>query len=167
MTQPLFKIGSVYREKSGALVELRKPNESLPWSLDEAAAFRLDGSYEYGSRNLSDGVCCVCPEVEEYHLIPGELHQVDGAWIPITEQPMSVYFADAQEEKAAESQPTLGELLLGRKITAADLEMIARDGISAPKPAVVALPAAPTAHPAIAALTHLGQVDHRFGLGVR
>jgi hypothetical protein len=77
---------------------------------------------------------------------------------PITEQPMSVYFADAQEEGSFGEADDLADWL--------DLNqaMIARDGPAAPKPAVVALPAAPTAHKAIAGLTCLADRDHRFGL---
>jgi hypothetical protein len=45
--------------------------------------------------------------------------------------------------------------------------LIAEPTPAAPKPAVVALPAAPTAHPAIAGLLVVGAVDHRLGSAFR
>jgi hypothetical protein len=98
----------------------------------------------------------------------------------ITEQPMSVYFADAQEEKPAEwgaglTAQQMYDLLrnpytrppITPVVIDPNAAMIARDGPAAPKPAVVALPAAPTAHPAIAGLLVVGAVDHRLGSAFR
>jgi hypothetical protein len=158
MTQ-LFRIGGIYWNGNG----------DGPWEITSEPASR-EGAFAIRSAstgtNIPSGWFLNSGEYVRdagrpscMHLIPGELHQVDGAWVPITEQPMSVYFADAQESEWVSLGCTKGD-------HPADLAMIARDGIAAPKPAVVALPAAPTAHKAIAGLTFLGAVDHRLGARV-
>jgi hypothetical protein len=87
---------------------------------------------------------------------------------PITEQPMSVYFAETEDKPASNCRfcgTHEGSYHLDGCVRL-NAAMIARDGPAAPKPAVVALPAVPTAHPAIAGLTFLGAVDHRLGAQV-
>jgi hypothetical protein len=187
MTQPLFKIGGVYRNDAGVVVRIEEMSVAAQENCQRdfktyipfgwARAVKDNDPCGYVSllcgRTVSAVYDC-SPDIDGCDLIPGELHQVDGAWVPITEQPMSVYFADAQEDKPAEPE-TLGSIL--RKAiergpafqVAADANaaMIARDGHTAPKPAVVALPAAPTAHPAIAGLLVVGAVDHRLGSAFR
>jgi hypothetical protein len=186
MTQPLFKIGSVYRDGKDRVIKLipygdsSHPDWCIAMAESEGGGFSDNAWAGDGARRLSDGryVHDHRNDRDDIALIPGELHQVDGAWVPITEQPMSVYFADAVEGGScygehdgpdAYAADEAFRAALARDAAAdsehfANAAMIARDGPAAPKPAVVALPAAPTAHPAINGLTFLGAVDHRFGL---
>lgn len=84
--EPLFRVGGVYRDKAGYVITLRAApsDDYIKWGANEAWAFK-DGGYGYGTRDLFNGVCTECPEEEEYHLIPGELHCVNGEWLPIGE----------------------------------------------------------------------------------
>jgi hypothetical protein len=188
MTQ-LFRIGGVYRNDAGVVVRI----EEMPVAAQENCQRDFKMRIPFGwARAVEDNDPCgyvslLCgrtvsaiydssPDIDGYDLIPGELHQVDGAWVPITEQPMSVYFADAQEEEDPLDAENVQRYLAAHGITAYNVrvqridpnaKMIARDGPAAPKPAVVALPAAPTAHPAIAGLLVVGAVDHRLGSAFR
>lgn len=191
MTQ-LFRIGGVYRQRNGSIVRLVPYTGALSghfFSSEHGSAVSVESGKPLGPRGLAGG-CVSAYDKGPFagDLIPGELHQVDGAWVPITEQPMSVYFADAQEDKPAEAADkspierlrdlvaiqgsdgnwNCDEYMLGmfNGMELALAIMEDRDPVyrTLPKPAVVALPAAPTAHPAISGLTCLADRDHRFGL---
>lgn len=154
MNEPLFKIGSVYRDVTHSIVRLTDDREdgfvgSQIWDSRDgrwtsyAARFRLsDGRWNDG---LNEWSCM--------NLAPGELHLVNGSWEPVEDKEEAVFCDALAIDAAADSF--------------ANLAMIARDGV-APKVTTVALPTPPltTAHQSIAGLTVLGAVDHRFGVRV-
>jgi hypothetical protein len=100
-----FRIGGVYRNGQGDVVTLRSSDdyEDFPvrsYFLDPA---RNPGGA--GHHRLSDGRAKVwfADQSLRYDLLPGEMHQVDGQWVPITSLP-----ADATEQAeidAAKCQP--------------------------------------------------------------
>lgn len=164
MNEPLFKIGSVYRQKDGKVVLLREhpTNEGRAFACihygDGVFSSIIDGD---GARRLDNGefIWRSTSDEDRYTLIPGELHQVDGAWVPV-------------EEKAVKTCPGCGAAegcfhdeachFLRMHIDPNEA-MIARDG--APKPTPTPIPAAPqpTSLPAVNGLTVVAGFDHKLG----
>lgn len=100
MNETKFRIGGVYRQKDGAVVELSicsfVHNEpGTAWATDP-------GYYRCGNgfRRLSDGVDTVGWRDNCRDLLPGELHQVNGEWLPL-----------GVAEEAPKPTPSLGALL--------------------------------------------------------
>lgn len=153
----LFRIGGVYRQKNGEVVKCGPCSLRPDWCI---ALLRNgpDGDWDalFGSaRRLTDGKYAhyTGPSYDVLTLIPGELHNVNGEWVPINspvQDPLPESISDA----------------LMDMIDPRDQRMIDRDGPTkvkaAPAPVLVS-----TAHPAIAGLSRLSAVDHRFGLSVR
>jgi hypothetical protein len=81
MTETPFRIGGVYRNRGGTIVELQQPPKMWGWCPDEAMAVKVTDRTGYGSRNLSDGICSADSDTC-FHLLPGELHQINGEWVP-------------------------------------------------------------------------------------
>jgi hypothetical protein len=99
-----FRIGGVYRNGKGDVVTLRHTGiyDDFP-----VTSYYIDPDKNPGGaahHRLSDGCAKLYSEDQSrYHLAPGELHQVDGQWVPITSCP-----ADATEQAeidAAKCQP--------------------------------------------------------------
>jgi hypothetical protein len=87
----------------------------------------------------------------------------------VNKQPMAPYFAEALEHIEPSDTPLMDYLRRLRQSSQGpaaidpNAAMIQRDGPSRPAPVVIQEPTKPSAHAAIAGLTQLGAVDHRFG----
>lgn len=161
MTEALFRIGGVYRFKSGRVAEIRAPKESnlstrLQFVGAVAEMFEPGTECRYSYVDLALGRHPHDLENGDWQLVPGELHNFDGQWLPITEQARSPYFAEAVESEWVSLGCTCGD-------HPADLAMIARDGPARPAAPVVIQEPAKTSHGPIAGLTVVAAVDHRFG----
>lgn len=77
-----FRIGGVYRQIDGVVVSLNDWHDGV---LGHAKP--VDGSFSTGQRRLSDGrrVLFLDMPFHGNDLIPGELHQVNGQWVPVEE----------------------------------------------------------------------------------
>jgi hypothetical protein len=177
MSQALFRIGGVYRDNHGTLVELRP---CLIGGFAAAHIVGVDGVdlTSSGLSRLLDGRDRVYLDVDDHklHLIPGELHQVDGQWVAVEEKrsfALKPVIAPIPEDMVAPDDGWLDDWMSD----AANAAMIARDGPAKKchwdgcphgedcvhaKP----IPEEPksTALPAVAGLMVVGQRDHRFGL---
>lgn len=159
MSEPLFKIGSVYRNKIGAACRIIR--ESRGSAVLETVEMKLPLGAGWSFVDGSNAQ-------NQLSLIPGELHLVNGSWEPVESLPIHITENGVAKVKASDvlAQPKVQHDLstVERLRNAA---MIARDGV-AQQATTVALPTPPltTAHPSIKGLTFLGAVGHRFGLGV-
>ncbi len=180
MEQALFRIGGVYRQRKGDVVRLEAADQY--WSTGcehEAAAYEVAGAmFQRGARRLSDGKAYPyeTDESAEYDLLPGELHNFNGQWLPVeekAEQPMSPYFAEAlrshtlkpvlapiPEDMVAPDDGWLDDWMSD----SANAAMIARDGPQITRPAPPPVAQEATSHAPLAGLTVLMERDHRFGL---
>jgi hypothetical protein len=158
MNEPLFRVGGVYRTG----YEDEEPFQILPESMQDGfynlrgvnSGYVISG---HGWR-LADGRWHAELDRPEslMHLIPGELHLVNGEWLPVEESKEEAAVFEAFAAVWEASKVPLDEVF-------ANAAMIARDGPARPAPVVIQEPTKPSAHAAIAGLTQLGAVDHRFG----
>lgn len=137
-----FRIGGVYRQRGGTIVCLRAIDpdnyktgygDKVAPSVVRAAlekwsnhgplahAAYADGVGDDGWRRLSDGRYPDSDD-DDYrsHLLPGELHNVNGQWVPVAEE----------APKTAKSRPGIKYICAvpeGLAVTPADLHMVARD----------------------------------------
>ena len=112
-----FRIGGVYRDKNGDLYELAPlesydefyreyhPNEAIASSFKVAdfSSMRCAGSS--GAHRLSDGVF-LAVDGSDWDLLPGELHQVNGEWLPVEEKPTVTIGAILREKLEAQKRET-------------------------------------------------------------
>jgi hypothetical protein len=82
MTETPFRIGGVYRDQGGQVTRLDTPLED-----GTADGLMLSGNFtgsRSGPRNLSDGRYPGYASQADsiWHLLPGELHQINGEWVP-------------------------------------------------------------------------------------
>jgi hypothetical protein len=163
MNEPLFRVGGVYRTG----YEDEEPFQILPESMQDGfynlrgvnSGYVISG---HGWR-LADGRWHAELDRPEslMHLIPGELHLVNGEWLPVEEKAVTVetngldamWEAFRQRHREPRAVPAIDP----------NAAMVARDGPSRPAPVVIQEPTKPSAHAAIAGLTQLGAVDHRLG----
>lgn len=100
MEENLFRVGGVYRQNNGELRRLAAVSEGEVVGMQPliaklfagtvpVVAQYLDAPNEWGDgwRRLSDGKyhADLINDASESHLIPGELHQVDGQWVSVEE----------------------------------------------------------------------------------
>lgn len=174
--QNLFRIGAFYRDESGQVVELlegsrfAKADPGMAWC-------KLAGSkHGDGFRNLANGLdqsCCRRDNGSYRHLIPGELHQVNGEWIPIA-APRADYFAEALKDEPASEWDAEDNHRANDRAWAEwdrvraelDAAMIARDGATPPKAPPIAAATPTNAHPAIPGLSRMSGGDWRLGAGL-
>jgi len=79
----LFRIGGVYRDGGGELFTL----VACAGRDDVADSIAIGADIRYGLHRLSDGCfACLGDSESKFHLLPGELHQVDGQWVPVEEE---------------------------------------------------------------------------------
>lgn len=74
-----FKVGSVYRDMDGDIVRLRIDGD------DVRAEFLVDGEWlcHGGFFDINTGNCM---HYQRCNLLPGELHNVNGQWVPVAEE---------------------------------------------------------------------------------
>jgi hypothetical protein len=98
-TKPLFRVGGHYRNKRGHVVTLVAHEREGDF---EALSMREGGGRGVEAlHRLSDGVNDEHYCAPEFDLIPGELHQVDGQWVPVeAAAPRSDYFQQQLSEEA-------------------------------------------------------------------
>lgn len=79
-----FKASSVYRDRSGVLVRL----ESFGGFVSGLYINHPDGHLNAGGFDLATGR--YTPQASDpeckWHLLPGELHNVNGQWVPVAEE---------------------------------------------------------------------------------
>jgi hypothetical protein len=82
-TQTPFRIGGVYRQQDGTVVRLLDRTSDFPVGAGIGHARHVDGGeMRSGFRRLSDGVDTINFKGGECNLLPGELHQINGEWVP-------------------------------------------------------------------------------------
>jgi hypothetical protein len=87
----MFKVGCVYRQKNGEVVQLFDTVfEHGPESVREGEAHARPPISErrcgLGFRRLADGSDPSGFAKGARHLVPGELHQVNGEWVPVEDK---------------------------------------------------------------------------------
>lgn len=107
MEQNLFRVGGVYKNQRGDTVKLSAINyEPHEQSLAEehpghtfALADRVDDTWGCGYVSLSNGRPCSSLSIEVclWHLIPGELVNINGEWV----EPTFYATLDREPEKAS------------------------------------------------------------------
>lgn len=171
MEQNLFRVGGVYRDRSGRVLKITGEVGSVsdPFFQRSKAvavsAICADGSeYETGWRRLEDG---------KYHgnhqsvdLLPGELHQVDGQWVPVEESDSHCVCRD-------HTAPGIVHRVDGpcyhEERVDPNAAMIASDGprnVPLKPPVRLTVRTVSTAHPAIDGLTRCNDLGVRV-LGAR
>jgi hypothetical protein len=174
MNEPLFRVGACYASKGGSVMRVDSVLKYAHPTSHFFSVERLGGSVfsHDGSRHM-DGSYFGDPN-DEASLIPGELHLVNGEWLPVEEKAANRLTDDELEglwdfgfkPQPLADKPTITVKRVARSIDP-NAKMIARDGPARPAPVVIQEPTKPSAHAAIAGLTQLGAVDHRFGSAFR
>lgn len=148
--QAKFRVGGVYRNRNGTLMRVGREVGGGLVKLEFVSGYRegrettssfwlTSGQYEKRSHPTAD-------------LVPGELHLVDGRWVPVEQEPAmsmtpTLDKLEAEYEACLLSEPVWVGVDFGHELDP-NAAMIARDGPARVKPAaVVTEQPASTAHP--------------------
>jgi hypothetical protein len=173
MNEPLFRVGGVYRQACGGIRKLAgHENQLRCYALTHwgEGVFSTVGGGD-GARNLKDGryIWHSGAEHDYLTLIPGELRLVNGQWVPVEKSCPDCGTPEGSEHgDCCPRLPSQADRIAAHALICNDpnAPMLARDAanyVARPAPVVIQEPTKPSAHAAIAGLTQLGAVDHRFG----
>lgn len=110
-----FKIGSVYRNQTGALVRILGAHPGAPGAVQVGFAQFPEDEPLFSAFRLSDGRCitggCDADPEDPLHLVHPEHVKKDGQWLPLESPEIDPRFAaahyqDGRDLKAEEERPS-------------------------------------------------------------